>query len=346
MNQVTTSAWPGVVRGVAYGDAWGYKNEFQTIEALIRDNPVGPSIPKEMIITDDTQMTLYLAAALDESWDKDMATVKAAINEAFLAYAVDPDNNRAPGNTVMGSLRNLRYQPDWTKATSTTSDGSGTVMRTTPTAFQPEDRWVGVTAYAAAVTHGTANAIAAAILNAAVLRAILAGKLPGGNLVEYALKLAKDPEKYGLTDVGEWLDDYQIPGGLMSGYVELARLLEIARDNLPQLRKDPWGGKDSDPSLYIGGGGWRAHETLVIALMAVDMFDMEDFKDSPFQALRRSVVTDGDSDTIGAVAGGLLGAMVPDEFMTAWKEDGDVNRFEDRYIAWIENEADQYAWVK
>lgn len=331
MNQ-----WSNVVRGVATGDAWGWPVEFRKIDAIIANNPRGHDLPEELEVTDDTQMTLFLADALAESWDAPMDEVKAAILKAFLAYYKDPDTyGRAPGNTVMGSLGKLSRSGRWQDATSTHSDGSGTVMRTSPTAFLPEDRWVGVTAFAAAVTHGTANGIAAAILNAAVLRDLLAGQVKAGDLVERAQTLAFDPTKYGLLDVGEWLDGYEID--LEPGFDELARLLGIAQDWLPRLQVNPWKGRLSDPSLHIGGGGWRAHETLVIALLAVDMFPGE-----PWEALRRSVVSDGDSDTIGAVAGGLIGAAYPGTFTD--REEALMERFEPRYAAWIE-QTDDYPFA-
>jgi ADP-ribosylglycohydrolase len=337
-----TNVWSNVIRGVALGDSWGDRLEFQSIDSLTRDNKMGPGIPEHLRITDDTQMTLYLADALSVSWGEDMDTVKAVIAKAFLDYRIDPDNNRAPGNTVMGSLGRLAHGMPWQKATDSGSDGSGTVMRTSPTAFLPGDRWVGVTAYAAALTHGTANAVAAAILDAAVLRKIMEGGVQPGRLVVSAQYLAENPEEMGLLDVGEWLDGYEIPGGLKVGFDELARLLKIAHEAAFKLQADPWAGRESDPSLLITsspgirGGGWRSHETLVIALLAADMFPGE-----PWKALRRAVVTDGDSDTIGAVAGGLLGALYPGEFTGEWGDGGFRNRFEPRYIRWIE-EADEY----
>lgn len=326
-----------IIRGVAIGDAWGNTNEFHKIAELTRDNPRGPDLPQKMRITDDTQMTLALASALDESRDGSMDDVKEAIQKAFLEYYADPDNNRAPGVTVMGSLARLDQGKSWQDATSTHSDGSGTVMRTSPVAFVAEGRWVGIAAFAAAVTHGTANGIAAAILNVAVLRDIMDGKVKPGQLVARASYLAVNAEHKGLLEVGEWLNGYEVPGGLESGFVELARLLRIATDKLPELQADPWK-IENDPSLLIGGGGWRAHETLVIALLAADMLPNE-----PMDALRRSVTSDGDSDTIGAVAGGLLGALYPNAFITEW--DGLRDRFEPRYRRWIEDECSEYQFA-
>ena len=46
-----------VLKGVAIGDAWGDPNEFRSIKAITQDNPMGPDLPDELRITDDTQMT-------------------------------------------------------------------------------------------------------------------------------------------------------------------------------------------------------------------------------------------------------------------------------------------------
>lgn len=332
------SYWSNVIRGVALGDAWGDGNEFDSILNLTRKNPQGPEMPRTLRITDDTQMTLYLAAALNESWGQDMATVKAAIADAFKTYQKDPDNNRAPGMTVMSSLGRLnRDGLNWKVATSATSDGSGTVMRTSPCAFLPEDRWVGITAFAAAITHGTPNAIAAAILNVALLRDLMAGKTTAGDLVGYALHLIEETPADFAT-VSEWLEGYLTPGQLMEGFQELARLLKGAQAELVDLT-DPWA-LDSDPSHWVKmGGGWRSHETLVIALAAVDMLAGD-----PLLSLRRAVTTDGDSDTIGAVAGGLLGAAYPEFFTMLW-DAGLALRFETRYRNEIEGQADIYPFA-
>lgn len=337
-----TTTFSSVIRGVAFGDAWGDPVEFNRIEAIILNDPKGPELPERLRITDDTQMSLFLADALDLTRNGDMAQVKDAILNAYLDYAEDPDSgSRAPGVTVMGSLRNMAWDKEtatwnWKRATNGYSDGSGTVMRTSSAAFLPEDRWVGITAFAAAATHGAANAIAAAILDVAILRELIAGKIVPGELVDRALQLASHPTTNGLLNTGEWLEDY--PVDLRTGFAELTRLLERAVILLPGLTEDPWKDKWSDPSMHIGGGGWRGHETLVIALLAVDMLAGE-----PIESLRRAVTSDGDSDTIGAVAGAVIGAAYPEEIGEAWAQY--ALRFEDRYRRWIEFEADDYLFV-
>lgn len=336
------TAWQNMVRGVAIGDAWGHRLEFRKIEDITKDDPRGPELPEILEITDDTQMTLYLGAALDDSWEDDIESMKAAIIESFLIYNRDPDNNRAPGITVTGSLSALERSEsrDWMKTTSHTSDGSGTVMRTSPTAFLPEDRWVGATAFAAAITHGSANGIAAAILNAAILREILAGNVKPGWLLARALELsdkfaAAQPDTLGLED---WVGDYIDEVSLSDGFAFISKRLETALVALPRLQDDPWA-TASDPSLVIDNSGWRAPHTLVIALTALDMFPGD-----AWSAVRRAAVTDGDSDTIAAVAGALAGAAYPEVFTKAWTE-GLRDRFEARYRRWIEFEADQYPFA-
>lgn len=331
---MTTTAWQNMVRGVAIADAWGDKNEFKKIEALTENDPRGPDLPEKLRITDDTQMTLYLGAALDDAWDDEDDVIKDAIIENFLTYNDDPDNNRAPGLTVTGSLNALSRGRDkgWQAATSLTSDGSGTVMRTSPTAFLPEDRWVGVTAFAAAVTHGTANGIAAAILNVAILREILAQKIKPGELLARALQLATHPAENGLLEVGDWLTGLDVD--LVEGFDFITVRVAMALQELPKLQADPWA-TTSDPSLVLDNGGWRSPHTLVIALLALDMFPGD-----AWSAVRRAVTTDGDSDTIGAVAGALAGAAYPDVFLSAWPSLR--GRFEERYLRWIELEADEY----
>lgn len=330
-----TTTFSNVIRGVAFGDAWGDPVEFDRIESILKENgPQGPDLPERLRITDDTQMSLFLADALDQAYfgEADINETKQLIAEAFIDYYFDEDtHSRAPGVTVMGSLGRLKADgSNWQAATSKTSDGSGTVMRTSPVAFLSEDRWVGVAAYAAAITHGTPNGIAAAILNVAILRELLRGEIKPGGLIARALELATNPQANGLLEVGEWLDGFSVD--LTEGFEFLVKLLILAKIELPYLQAEPWA-KDADPSLVLDNGGWRSPHTLVIALMAVDMLP-----DDPWAALRRSITTDGDSDTIGAVTGALLGAAG-----TVWPE-GVFDRLEPRYQRWIENEADDYTF--
>lgn len=323
----TQEIWANVLRGVAIGDAWGNPNEFQSIEALTASDRRGPNLPAELEVTDDTQMTLYLARALHETAGADIPVVQQAIADAYIAYTHDPDfASRAPGITVTNSLRRLESGLPWQDATDDHSDGCGTVMRVSPAAFS--ERWVGISAFSAALTHGTPNGVASAILNARILR-YAAG--PGGDhitklpLTLYAHQTASYLASRDLETVQDWLAPLEID--LREGFATLERTLRSTLAVLEDFREDPWA---VDP-CEIGGGGWRAHECLATALLAVDTIPYDGW-----EALRRAVVTDGDSDSIGAVAGGLLGA-VHGQFWPATV----IERLEPRYQDWIA-EADSY----
>src|ERR1700761_9493642 len=97
-----------VLKGVAIGDSWGDKNEFiMSIERLTDNgkNPMGPELPDNLHVTDDTQMTLFLATALEAARGQDMAMTKEIIQQSYLNYYNDRlcfDGTRAPGGTVTG----------------------------------------------------------------------------------------------------------------------------------------------------------------------------------------------------------------------------------------------------
>lgn len=345
-----------VLKGVAIGDSWGDPNEFiMSIERLTDNgkNPMGPELPENLHVTDDTQLTLFLATALEAARGQDMAMTKEIIQQSYLNYYNDKsanDGTRAPGGTVMGALSRLNRGLPWQEATIRNSDGSGTVMRTSPCAFLPDDQWVGITAFAAAITHGKASAIAAAILNVAILRELLNGDLQFGGLTERALTLAETAVSRGYTSTGMWLEGYEVD--LEEGFWFMTQILAKAITYLPALKADPWA-LDSDPSRepIVANGGWRGPFTLVIALLSIDML-----ADDPWLALRRSVTTEGDSDTVGAVTGALLGAGMATDgsdayqtFNEAWGPSSmGALRFSDlapcfepEYRDWI-NEAQNY----
>lgn len=320
-EQQQSAAWGNVLRGVAIGDAWGAPSEFRSIGELTRQSRLGPVCPERLEVTDDTQMTLYLARALNRTRGLDVAKRQHAIAEEFIAYTHDPDfGSRAPGVTVTNSLRRLESGLPWQQATDDYSDGCGTVMRTSPVAFTDEP--VGIAAFAAAITHGTPNAVAAAILNTELLRLIVsAGRnAPAGALSATALDMARRPADYGLLDVGPWLDGLDVD--LLAGFDALTQLLIVTTAALEHgYAADPWA---FDPCL-AGGEGWRAHECLATALLSADAFP-----EDGWLALRRAVTTGGDSDSIGAVAGGLLGAL----HGRFWPKDT-LARLEPRYRAEI-----------
>jgi ADP-ribosylglycohydrolase len=322
--------WPTVIRGCAYGDAWGHKNEFLSYQELVADHPKGPDLPEKLVITDDTQMTLYLARALDGA---DADQVRSRIPTEFTAWLVDPENWRAPGGTCLGACKKLHSGLPWHEATVTDSDGCGAVMRVSPTAFLHPDRWVQAAAYQAAVTHGSFTGITAAVITAHVIRNL---ETPG-TATEFAYHMASEGYEPFLPAAAEWITDHPLAESqdhlmelLAQGFQTCAKVIEPALGAVKKFQANPWA---EDPCLY-GGEGWRSPDCLATALLSVDTFP-----DDPVSALRRATVTNGDSDSIAAVAGAILGAVHDDPWPAEWEF-----RLEPAYIGWI-RQADHYRFA-
>lgn len=332
------SKWSNVLRGVAYGDAWGYRNEFRSYAQLTESGPMGPELPEKLIISDDTQMTLALARGLHDTKELTDDEVGVKIIDQWIKWFDDPDNNRAPGNTCMRAIGALKNDLPWPKATVLNSDGCGSVMRVSPAAFVTGDRsWQGVAAWQAASTHGRATGIAASLLTTAIIRK--ARSIYPGRLLEEAIYLASTGLHHDsslLTDVDRWIDGHPVVAEvgvrrfMTRGLLFVQDRLLTADIALRQLRDagaDPW---DLDPCEHAGPG-WRAHDALACALFCIDLFP-----DDPIAALRRATVTSGDSDSIAAIAGSILGAMYDDPWPAEW-----FDRLETRYQKGI-SEAEGY----
>ncbi len=151
--------------GVAYGDSWGYPNERLSYDVLTLMDLRGPKLPERLIVSDDTQMTLHLARALDGAAGKSVSELQAAILAGWLAWLHDP-GMRGIGRTTRTALRDLDSGRDWCRSTVVDSDACGAVMRVSPCAFLPDGLWQPVSAWQAATTHGGGAAIASALLAA------------------------------------------------------------------------------------------------------------------------------------------------------------------------------------
>jgi ADP-ribosylglycohydrolase len=296
----------GCLLGGAVGDALGAAVEFLSragIEA--RFGPRGitryaPAYGGLGRITDDTQMTLFTAEGLLRAWVCGKAPVDypEVVAHAYLrwlatqgersALPVDetgwlfqhPDlhNLRAPGNTCLAALRNMR-QPG--AAARNDSKGCGGVMRVAPVGLfcwrlrdrMSPDEAFHLGANLAGLTHGhptgslTAGAFAVVVMaltDGAPLRVALAAAMT-------CLREAPHHE--------ETLDALERAQALAEAAV-------APGDAIPQR-----------------GEGWVAEEALSIAVYcALVARDIE-------EGVGLAVSHDGDSDSTGAIAGNLLGAL-------------------------------------
>ena len=329
--------WSSVIRGVAYGDSIAYPNEFTSYRELTRDNPRGPEFPEQFIVSDDTQLTLHLARALDAARVATLSTgvldIESHVIDEWVKWYDHPDNDRAPGMNCLKACAALAQGDRWQHATSVTADTCGAVMRVAPCAFLPTGLWLPVSMWQAASTHGAPAAIASALILTAVLRsAMREDTVPGGTLHK-AIRMTQ--QMAPISFVGDWLTQHPLAGTQESaaamvslGLTSVRKSLTDALALLPQFRLSPWAG---DPSETLPG--WKATEALAAALLCVDMFP-----DQPLEALRRASVTDGDSDTIAAIAGAVLGALHDDPWPKEWDD-----RLEPRYRDWIA-ETEHYSY--
>lgn len=320
-------SWGDTLRGVAYGDAWGAGHEFWDYSRITGTHgPHGPDFPTHAKITDDTQMTLALADALQQT-DGWTFGVEDEIVRQFLAWLDDPDNtaDRAPGSTCLSALETIEKGEPWWAATVMRSKGCGTVMRTAPAAFLGGDQWRSVAAFQSVVTHGHPTATVSCVVLTGLLRE--AKDVGAGNLVARAIELVQSPDLFDqrtkdllhpMLDFHEVSFDEYVTAGRRE---VLTRLRDAQSALAGEFGRDPWHGD----ICAVTGQGWIAEEALAGALLAVDLFPTD-----PVQALRRAVVTGGDSDSLGAVAGSIIGSAHENPWPVEW-----ANRLEARYADWI-----------
>lgn len=302
--------------GLAAGDAWGYQVEFTSYAQM--SEPVAPP-SGTWVISDDTQMTLALEDALRPG--QSVAEATEAITREFSAWARSPLNDRAPGATCMGSIRNLDAGRQWFEpGGAIESGGCGAVMRLLP-ATTDDERWVGLTTLQAVITHRHPLAVISAIVLAdavrraggpfltrgvALIDAIVDGTWPG--LAEPCLAEVLAPLH---IDVPKWI----------------ASEAPTLRAHLVNAQARLAAGATGDPCAGVGEG-WDAATATALALMVAEA------PLAPFEALQWAATSNGDSDSIAAMAGMVIGAGA--DSPTFWPDAGVHPVFEPEYTPRLE----------
>ncbi|MEV4346538.1 ADP-ribosylglycohydrolase family protein [Actinoplanes sp. NPDC049596] len=302
----------GSLYGLAYGDALGKPTEFQDYETIVAT--YGPGGPRELtgdpaLVTDDTQMGLAVGEAILAASAFTAEALEPELRRAFLAWAVSPDNNRAPGMTCLRACAALEAGGPWQQATQTGSKGCGANMRVTPVGLVPglsDDQRSGAAQLQAGLTHGHPTGLAASELTAYAVW-WLAGGLPPADLLA-ALRERCDSQRKVYRE--GWLGDlWQQPGVgspedfIARGWDETAVALDRVKIALAVRNYD------GDPCLATGAG-WIAEEALATALYCYLISPEE-----PVAVLGRGAASSGDSDSIACLAGAFAGAALG---MPAW----------------------------
>lgn len=308
---VVRDRFVGCLLGGAVGDALGAPVEFMRVEEIrgtfgregIRD--FAPSYGKLGAITDDTQMTLFTAEGLIRGWlrgqTKGITSYPGVVAHAYLRWLLTqgrrpaceliPDSEgwlygqrelhhaRAPGLTCLGALEEMQGLGDRAR---NNSKGCGGVMRVAPVGLfawhwrhgaAPHEDAFDLACELAALTHGhPTGQLAAGAFAVMVLSLACSGSLQ--DALDVAVGCLKKRPKHEET------------------LQALERARALAKSKLPVT--------DAIAEL---GEGWIAEEALAIAVYCAMVG--RSLEEGVVYAVNHS----GDSDSTGAIAGNLLGAM-------------------------------------
>lgn len=329
MNNIADKSIGSLIGG-AIGDALGYPVEFiGSMESIVSRYGEGgirtyelayPGFGNDLevaLISDDTQMTLYTAEGLLEA-AKSHRDVIEAIKEAYLEWFSHQEGEeisieyhsklgeieelnklRAPGITCLTAMHshNIGIQPN------NDSKGCGGIMRVAPIAiygathgwsFEETGRMAGEVAE---ITHLHPMSTLASATQAMIIYQCLKCE---DTIEGEAFKTIVEVALSRVSDIFPKYNDY------LDGFQRIIqKSLVSSTKNLP----------DWKVIECMLGGGWVAEETLAIAIFSV-LRHIDDFRACMICAVNHG----GDSDSTGAVAGNILGAIlgvsgIPDDLV-------------------------------
>ena len=268
----------GMMLGLALGDALGRPMEFLSLDQ-IRGRYGDTALAERdepLRPTDDTSMSVAVAEALVSAGTDGPDALMSAVVERFVAWRHEVKPEDSPGNTCLEATARLEAGVPWTESGVSWSKGAGAVMRTAPVGFYYAGYPVllrEVSRMIAATTHGHPTAWAAS------------------NVVAVCVREALDD-----TDPAFWIDrSIQFLSGTSCG--EVIDALRAVPDAV-RARTD-------EEAMESLGEGWVAEQAVAMALAAL-LRHRDDFE----QAVRCAVRHGGDSDTVGCIAGALMGARL------------------------------------
>ena len=304
----------GCMVGLGLGDCLGYQVKFVKTLEEIRDlhGPDGvKDLPIPALVSDDTQMTMRVAAALIASKPPRRATEEATLDRYGTRLAsefsewyrtqLDPANSRAPGMTCMAACQALASGRDWRTTGIPESKGSGAAMRSAPVGLWfhgdvPNIVQYGITT--AQLTHGDEVAHCSSVATALLCSLAMSG-----------------------TPVGTWGHELMIVVGGINE--EFSKAIDVATSAVGTIKPE-----DALRSGCIGEG-WQGHEAVGSALYCC-MSCPDDFG----KAVLMAANTVGDSDTIACMTGALMGARlgmgaIPKEWLGRVEHEEELIRLAD-----------------
>lgn len=283
----------GCLLGGALGDALGYPVEFEKVSQMSQDHDFDKIVDK-LIVSDDTQMTLFTANALlldgnlrintwncYQDWlETQFKQGKSELSHRPISWLMEyPEMyaSREPGRTCLMTL--MRGIPGDLNEPINQSKGCGALMRVAPLAFIDREDLYLVAIENSALTHGHQMSHIASAALVSLLRYISEGE----TLCDSVSLMRQDIKRI-------FMDSLEV-----KVFDDLLQQAIFASE------------KDFDDMEIISrlGEGWVAEETLAIALYCSLKYS-NDLK----KALRVAVFHDGDSDSTGSVTGQILGTLL------------------------------------
>jgi ADP-ribosylglycohydrolase len=294
----------GAFYGLALGDALGMPTQsmsraeiarrygpIRTLRDAVADQPIAPGMPAGSI-TDDTEQAVLLARLLIRGGGRVAPEVFA---RALLDWEADVARRGSSDLLGPSTKRALELLGDGTspEEAGRTGTTNGAAMRITPVAIAtaPDPgRLVEAVVAASEITHNTNLGIAAA---AAVAAAVSAG-IDGADLPT-ALDLAERAADEGGRR-GHWC-----AGGEIAARIGWVR--RWVRDLGNGERRGDNGDAVGDAVYAVVGTSVAAQESVVAAFALVEALGSV-----PADVLTTAAGLGGDTDTIAAIAGAILGA--------------------------------------
>jgi ADP-ribosylglycohydrolase len=278
-----------ILYGLALGDALGKSTEFESlnrIKALYGEDGI-QELLDPVLYTDDTQMTLALTEGLlDAGLDADIDSQMNAIGKRFVEWSHSPENNRAPGLTSMKGVRRFDRGLSWRESGVADSKGCGSSMRVATIGYLYQDDadiLKQVALNSGIITHGHPTAQAASIGAA------------------YLVKLALDS-----VPIEQWMAKLIVfTDGISDEFKQAILRVEHVLS---------W--EDEISAMNHIGQGWVGEEAVALALYCVLKYS-----DDYLACIRRGANSDGDSDSIASIAGGVMGAKLGlDVILEDWRK--------------------------
>jgi ADP-ribosylglycohydrolase len=274
----------GLIYGLAIGDAMGKPTEFITLEKIksIYGREGIQDLEGEALYTDDTQMTLAIVRALIKSGENDTEIIMQSVKDEFNKWVYSDEWFKGgAGRTCTQGVLNMRKGIHWSKSGIKDSKGCGTAMRVLPVGlfYQNNLDKLKEIAYSTGIcTHNHPTADAACIGAAFAVKYIL-DENPIILLPKYIAEFTE-----GISE--EW-------------DAALTKLHKVLTD------RSFWGAENEEKALKYLGEGWVAEEAVTLALYCF-LTHHKDYK----KVVIRAANTNGDSDSIGCIAGGFAGAYL------------------------------------